>query len=159
MEQIRSQNADGLLVAEEVITFAEDENTALHGRFEWDDEAAGHQYRLIQARNLIRVVVEFEPRLEQHVHAYVSLEIDRRREGGGYRTMNSVMGAADTRTELLEQALRELNRVREKYRLLTELAQVFDAIDAATAAAKRKKTRASSKKKKKTSRKRQQPSA
>ena len=156
MEQIRSQNADGLLVPEEVVEFAEDPNTVLHERFEWDDETAGHQYRLIQARNLIRVVVQFEPNLEQHVHTYVSLESDRQNPGGGYRTMGSVMSAEDTRAELLAQALRELNRVREKYKLLKELANVFDAIDAATAASKRKKKRSSSKKK---SPKRPQPSA
>ena len=38
-----------------VVEFAKDETTELHKRFEWDDTAAAEQYRLNQARRVIRV--------------------------------------------------------------------------------------------------------
>ena len=39
-----------------VLDAAGDPGSPLHDHFEWDDTEAGHRYRLIQSRNLIRTV-------------------------------------------------------------------------------------------------------
>ena len=55
MERIRSET--GALQPEAVLVAAEDEGSALHPHFEWDDTAAAREYRLETARRLIRAVV------------------------------------------------------------------------------------------------------
>ncbi len=54
---VREANGN-VLTAHIVVEAAAAENHPLHDRFEWDDEVAGHAYRLQQARQLIRVVRE-----------------------------------------------------------------------------------------------------
>ncbi|MBE3134791.1 MAG: hypothetical protein IMZ55_15080 [Acidobacteria bacterium] len=128
LEVVRGKNTDGMLVAEEVVEFATDPKTALHDRFLWDDSIAAHQYRIWQAREIIRVAVTIVPKADQQTRAYVSLMADREREGGGYRTMIDVLTDSDHRDALLQEALAELNRLREKYKVLKELAPVFEAL-------------------------------
>lgn len=55
LERIRSE--EGALRPESVLAAAEDEASALHPHFEWDDSAAAREYRLETARRLIRAVV------------------------------------------------------------------------------------------------------
>lgn len=58
----------------------------------------------------------------------VSLSSDRKADGGGYRITTAVLGSAEHRKQMLADALDDLERVREKYASLKELAKVFDAI-------------------------------
>lgn len=46
----------GALTPEVVVSESMAEDAPLHAAFEWDDAAAGHEFRLIQARNIIRSV-------------------------------------------------------------------------------------------------------
>ena len=121
---------DGTLKPEAVVAFAQDPNTALHSQFEWDDTKAGHQFRLEQARKVIRVRVRVLPQSNEPVRCYVSLPSDRR-EGQGYRTLVSVMSDEDRRQELLNMALAEAQQFKRKYEHLSELGDVFSAIDQA----------------------------
>jgi hypothetical protein len=50
------QNRYGQLAPEAVVEAARDPASPLHGYFLWDDEAAGHEFRMEQARQLIRSV-------------------------------------------------------------------------------------------------------
>jgi hypothetical protein len=56
LERIRIRYG-GVLKPKDVVETARDPENVLHPRFEWDDEKAGEQYRLLQARQLIRVSV------------------------------------------------------------------------------------------------------
>lgn len=40
-----------------VVEYAKDKKTSLHRMFEWDDKKAGHEYRLEQARHVIRHIM------------------------------------------------------------------------------------------------------
>lgn len=51
-----SKNNGGKITPDMVLKDAADENSPLHGEFEWDDAKAGHAYRIITARNLIRSI-------------------------------------------------------------------------------------------------------
>ena len=124
LQQIQAANG-GVLRPEAVVEFARDPATALHRRFTWDDNEAAHQYRLWQAREVIRVCVTILPQSDEPVRTYVSLTSDRIKEGGGYRTTESVLSIAEQRAELLDQALRELAAWQAKYRQIKELAAVF----------------------------------
>jgi len=128
LETIRKRH-NGLLRPADVVEFAKDKATALHGQFTWDDGKAAEEYRLWQARMIIRVTVSVMPKVEKECRAYVSLMNDRQRDGGGYRSMVSVLSDAERREALLQEALAELNVFRRKYALLKELAPVFAAID------------------------------
>ena len=124
---------DGKLTAQAVVDAAREESSPLHGYFEWDDNKAANEYRLLQARKLIRVVVQpCEPLDNQPMHVYQSLVTDRVVPGGGYRTTEAILSTEAWRNTLLEQAKRELISVRNKYASLTELAKVWTAIDTVT---------------------------
>jgi len=103
--------------------------SALHNHLEWDNETAGHEYRLNQCRRLMSLYVVVIPNTSEPVRAYVSLVRDRVRGGGGYRRIEAVMKNPDMRAELLEQALYELDRMKVKYATLVELAGVWEARD------------------------------
>jgi hypothetical protein len=83
-------NDDGIVTADAVVDAARNKNSPLHDEFEWDDSVAGHQYRLDQARSLIRevryisldvtesviktVAYVRDPRLPPKTQGYVSLQ-------------------------------------------------------------------------------------
>lgn len=139
LEHIRSKSADGVLQAEDVVEFARDERTALHSEFEWDDTEAAHQFRLVQARQIIRLTVTVveSPAGPQTVRMYASCDSDRTQPGGGYRPLTEVMSNDDLREQLLGAAFRELRTVRRKYQQLQELKPIFRAIDKAERAAEK----------------------
>jgi hypothetical protein len=103
----------GVLNPHDVVEFARNEKTALHSKFTWDDAKAGHEYRLWQARQVIRVNVEVLEGSKEPVKVFVSLRSDR--GVNGYR--------------LLQQAKDEADAWRVKYRRLIELVPVFEAMD------------------------------
>ena len=128
LEAIR-EAAGGVLKPEDVVECARDEENVLHSQFTWDDGAAAEQYRLWEARQLIRVCVTVLPQTEMESRVYVSLSGDRKREGGGYRALCEVLSDTQLRDELLAAAERELNEFTAKYRQLAELGEVFAAAE------------------------------
>lgn len=122
---------DGELKPADVVRAAKPANSVLHGKFEWDDSEAAEQYRLWQARQLIRVTVQMLGSGEDAVlsRVFVSLTTDRTEEGGGYRVMIDVLADQEQRTQMLQDALEEMKRFRTKYNRLQELAEVFDAME------------------------------
>ena len=121
---------DLTLSPQKVVDFAKNENTHLHSKFEWDDKKAGHAYRVWQARQIIalefavikRNDIEMGP-----VRLFVSLKDDRKRDGG-YRLITNVIDDEVLRKRMVEEALNEFIRVRDRYRTLNELNDVFEAI-------------------------------
>ena len=123
-----AQDNGGLLQPEIVVEAARPKSSPLHSRFEWDDSVAGQQYRIWQARQLIRVSVEVITGSEEPMNVFVSLTPDRAKESGGYRVMTHVLSRKEMREQMLSDALAELQCFREKYARLKELAGVFEAI-------------------------------
>jgi hypothetical protein len=126
------QSHGGVLRPEDVVVFARNKRTALHSEFEWDDAKASAEYRLWQARTVIRVAVTVlpSPHADQEpVRAYVSVASDRVRPGGGYRPLADVMTNDEMRSEMVIEALNEVKRWRRKYDRIRELVPIFRAID------------------------------
>lgn len=116
----------GILKPEAVVQAARSKKSPLHKKFCWDDSKAAHEYRIWQARQLIRVVVEKIEGVEGRHEVFVSLTRDRK--DSGYRVMTEVLNSAQMRAQMLEDAIRELEFFQNKYRRLRELAGVFASI-------------------------------
>lgn len=128
LEQIRKKSG-GKLMASSVVDFARNPTSALHEYFEWDNTRAAELYRLKQAHDLIRVVVEIHEETQEEVRAYVSLSTER---GEGYRSITSVMSDDDLKAILLADAKRDLDVFRRRYSILktiSEMEPVFIAIE------------------------------
>lgn len=123
-----AQEHGGILQPETVVAQARPVTSPLHNKFEWNDRKAGHEYRLWQARALIKVVVEVLPGMQEASDVFVSLSSDRTRHGGGYRVMTEVLSDADLKAQMLHDALNELNLFQHKYSVLKQLSVVFQAI-------------------------------
>lgn len=143
LERLREQNGGELVQPEQVIEFARlNRDSALHSEFEWNNTKAAHQFRLEQARRIIRLNIDVlaTPDGDITVPMYVSLVSDRK-NGGGYRTLNAVMSNEEMRAQFLQQALDEFQRVRRKYETLRELTPVFAALDRVAQNAARRRPR------------------
>jgi len=130
----------GVLQAKAVVDAARRQSSPLHSKFEWDDSLAAEQYRIEQARHLIRVTVQVISTPDGDVidKVFVSLRADQGVEGGGYRKLSVVLTDADMRQRLLAEALADMEVFREKYSQLKELAEVFSAMKQIRNKARRK---------------------
>lgn len=117
---------DGRIDPEAIVNAARSKNSPLHDQFEWDDGAAAEQYRIWQARDLLRVCVTVLPGTSQEIRAFVSLSSEK-----GYRSTGQVLVNANHRSQLLSDALDDMRRFEAKYRHLSELADVIAAMNRA----------------------------
>jgi hypothetical protein len=138
VEAIRKRSG-GDASAEQVVKAAASKRNPLHPEFTWDDNEAANEYRLDQARRLLRELVVVRPEITtdrpQRVYGIVRVpreDSSPQRIKHVYRTIDDIMRDPDTRAEYLNSALRELIAIRNKYRDLQELAIVMRAIDAVT---------------------------
>lgn len=142
LELLRSSK-NGELTAEDVLADARNPNSPLHSFFEWDDSAAAHEHRLSQARHLIRTVVavykENPNGAETRTRAYVHI---RQAETPHYRETSEALSVPDTRHEVINSALRELNLFKARYQDLVEFAEVIQAAQNVQARLSRKRPRA-----------------
>lgn len=113
-----------MLHADKVVDWArKNKRSALHTQFVWDDTKAAVEFRLWQARQLITLHVVCEDRTPK----VVSLTVDRK-AGGGYRMIRDVVSNKKLTALMLQDALAELQRVREKYERIRALAPVWRAV-------------------------------
>jgi hypothetical protein len=119
---------DGRLEAEDVVEAARDPASPLHNHFEWDDSVAAHQYRLTQARQIIRVVrVETGP--QEIKRAFISARTEE--EGRSYRTLEDVVSSGTLQRSLLADAERDLTAWLRRYGDLVEVAAMAVLVEEA----------------------------
>jgi hypothetical protein len=130
LERIRIQYG-GMLKPEYVEKEARDPKNPLHKRFEWDDKKAGYQYRLYQARQLIRVSIVFiGDDDDEPIKAYWSYMDDRtNRNGGGYTAMIDILQDDERYQSMLMEAKKELDVFRKKYKMIKELQGLIGLIN------------------------------
>ena len=118
-----------LLLAEEVVDWARSHpNSALHAAPEfcgWDEEKAAYHHYLNGARKLIAIHLVYQ----NGDRKFISLTLDRSREGGGYRDIDDVLKNQALTELMLDDALRDLARVKSKYEQLKTLAPVWTAVE------------------------------
>lgn len=131
---------DKKLTAEIVVKEAKPKSHPLHPCFEWNNVKAGREYRLQQARNLIRCVKvevgEAEDKKEYRAFVNVSFNKDGHlshnpfdRKKSYYVSVSDAMANSKIRNYTIEQALIELERWKDKYAEFSELASLFEMID------------------------------
>jgi hypothetical protein len=117
LEQAGNLSAKGLLDANRP------EDAPLHNEFEWNDGVAAEKYREQQAMHIINSIVTVRDDVGP-VRNYFKVTDGSR----NYTSLSVIMERRDTREALLRQARRELAAFEMKYKVLEELAGVFNEI-------------------------------
>lgn len=127
--ELLRKNSHGELTPEDVLRDAASDNSPLHAYFEWSDTEAARQYRLQQARGLIRAVVAIytsPDKPAQRMRAFVHIP---ERGAEHYRDTAHAMSQERTRDLVLQQAWREFQSWRKRYKDLDEFAKLFAVAD------------------------------
>lgn len=115
----------GKLTPAVVVEAAGAEDHPLHDRFEWDDSVAGQKYRLIQARELIRVVREKyidrsgAPADVRTFHAIP------RSDGMAYEPLDEIVRDDIASKVLLQSMEREWRLLRARYERFAEFREMI----------------------------------
>jgi len=126
-----------VLKPDDVLNDAVSPKSPLHDFFEWDDSLAAQKYRVNQAAYLLRsihVTVKVD-REETNIRAFHRVVVrhhtsDNGGKGAkGYVTLTRVMSDKELRAQIIEEALRQLQSWRDKYKQYSEFSLVFSAID------------------------------
>jgi hypothetical protein len=126
--KVIAKKHNNILKAADVVKYAENELSALHKCFEWNDGVAAEKYRLEQAENIIRVQyvkVDVEEKTYS-VREWISPSNERGE--GTYHNICKVLKSKSLKETMLEDAYNELKTFRNKYKALTELTSVHNAI-------------------------------
>jgi len=127
----------GTLTPEAVVERARPESSPLHDCFEWDDDAAAEQYRLDQARRLIRMQVEVikSPTggAPVNVRTFISLPSKRDRaddadDSPGYIHVTEAIRKVEYRTEMLAMMKADAAAFAAKYQHMAEAAGIIGEI-------------------------------
>lgn len=124
-QKVYKEIGDTCITPEEVLEKARNKKSELHKCFEWDDSVAAEKYRLEQARTVIRMlVIKTEDKEEQPQRVF---QISSQKNE--YQPIKFFMQNKDEYQKLLERAKDELKAFKNRYKSLSELEEVFDAID------------------------------
>lgn len=124
LERLRKK-FKGELTPADVVADAKNHNSPLHSFFEWDEGAAAEQWRLQQARGLIRAVVAVVVNNEEpakRIQAFVHVPDT---EAPHYRATDQALSQEQTREMILRQAWKEFRAWQKRYEHLEELASFF----------------------------------
>lgn len=133
---------DGSITPASVLDEARDEASPLHTHFEWDDSEAAEQYRLVQARGLIRrykVTVEVKPDTFVKVRQFSSVPAADPDEGTDYVLTSEALKDDAQRDFIFQQCMKEIASLRAKYGALVD----FDAALRESIGAKRTRKKTS----------------
>lgn len=112
---------------ENIVDYAQQEDTELHKCFEWDNSIAGHKYRCIQAQKVVRnlVLVKEETKEKTPVRMFYNTGD----KTGEYKPIKMILQKEDEYQSLLKQAMEELRAFKKKYSCLSELEEIMELID------------------------------
>ena len=129
-ELAKLEKRDGLIRPDRILDEARDPKSVFHDVFEWDDAAASEQHRLDTARRFIRWI-EVEVRYvgstrPKAIIAEVTVQRAfhnvRRPDGTrGYVGISTVACEDEYRRQLLDDCLRDVERLQEKAAVFREL--------------------------------------
>lgn len=112
----------GAITALNVVNYARDPATHLHGAFEWDDSAAAEKFRMHQATTLTRAVLIRIEHIEQPVRMF-TLVTNPATERTEYMPTTFVVSRADLLTDGMERLKRELLGALHSVEELSKIAQ------------------------------------
>lgn len=125
-QKVYAEIGDTNITPEEVLNKAKNKKTELHKCFIWDNDEAAEKYRLLQARQIIQMlVVTPTPEEKSPVRVYQITS-----ERNTYQPTRFFLEQPNEYAILLERAKNELQSIKTRYKMLAELEEVFEAIDA-----------------------------
>jgi len=119
----------GKIHAEDVVRAARPAKSPLHAAFEWDDSEAAEQYRLTQAREVMRsIVVRYVNAPADAPPTRLYVNVDRGTADSAYMEIAVALGQPEFKDQILERALREAQEYQRRYQDILELSLIFRAI-------------------------------
>jgi hypothetical protein len=109
-----SVEGGGHLSPAAVVDAARDRAHVLHPHFEWRDRIAAEQYRLDQARTLIRVIRVIDDQDEDQTPGIAFLSV-KANGGHNYYTKSAVAASVQLQALVLQQAERDLQAWEKRY--------------------------------------------
>lgn len=141
------QTHGGKVEAADILKDAQKKSSPLHDYFEWDDAVAAHEYRLTQAREILRSIkVEITDAETQEIGEIRAFMVPDEQSRGeerlaGYRPIEDIMANPELRAMKIQEAWSQLEAWKARYEGLSELAEVFRLIAAGPPAVKKKSGR------------------
>ncbi len=130
IEQIAERN--GLATPAAIVEDAEDVSSPIHDFFEWNDEVAGHRYRLNQAHFYLRHIVVVPAEKKAPVRAFHSVKITTdENEQRGYAPLARILSDEGLLNQVIESAQRELQSWRRRYGQYKALARATEKVEEA----------------------------
>lgn len=123
---------NGQIDPEDIVEKAKRKNSPLNDFFEWDDEKAANNYRVDQARYLLRSieVVILRGDTEMNVRAFHNVKIVREDDiKQTFANIEEILSKDELYQQILGQAIKQLESWKNKYSQYKELKGVFDAIE------------------------------
>jgi hypothetical protein len=126
LEAISDAHA-GRLDPHDVVDEARPAASPLHGHFEWDDALAAEQYRLGQARAIIRAVrvVGVNPN-EAKQRAFISVSDNA---GRAYRPLRQIIADPALQLAVMRQGLEDLRAWRRRYADLADICPLVEVAE------------------------------
>jgi len=125
----------GIITPELLVIEAEKRKSPLHNCFEWDDTKAAKKYRIVQAREILTlIVVEIEPDEDENprtVRAFIAPGGIEKNVDSSYVTIGQIADDKDMETAYLRQLKRELDSVKNRikgYKIFEAVVKAIDAI-------------------------------
>jgi hypothetical protein len=121
------------LTPESVLEAARDPDTALHDQFEWDNEVAGHKWRLNQARHLIidmQTTVKTSEGRELTVREFVNIKHEEGSNKGIYISFVDAREDPNPWRQVMEAVVKDLESVNRKYEAYSELGFILEPLAA-----------------------------
>jgi hypothetical protein len=122
-ELSRLYQANEKLTPELVVEAAKPKASPLHDRFEWDNKKAGHEFRLIQARTLLRVtVLNIGDKEQRLVHVPpVRRENEEASREGEYVIVDVLKDSEDQYRRALAEAMSNLDSAQRRVSELRDM--------------------------------------
>lgn len=117
------------ITPKQIVDYARNENSELHKCFTWDDTKAAEKWRLQEARQVVcqlQLVTVGNDEKEEPTPLRVFYKTDN---SEGYKPTQLIVQNMDEYGKLLAKAKEELQTFKAKYKAISELEKVFEAID------------------------------
>ena len=132
--KVMSKLADkGKLNAENLVEVSKPKNAPLHDDFEWDDTKAAENWRKQQGRCMINslLMIPEETDSEEDKEPIRAFFKVAQVENAQYESTSVLIRTQNGRDALRDQALRELNSYRQKYRTVLDWTGAYGEINKA----------------------------
>lgn len=114
----------------DVVEKARNENSEMHGIFEWNDGIAGEEYRKIQAGKMVRnIIIVRENEKKESEKSNLRYFVSTGNRDNTYTPTKCFLRKNDGYEDLLNRAYMELRAFKKKYQSISELEEILALIN------------------------------